>query len=127
MRVYWLAKLESPRLMWVAMMKVGEVCMAMAQWRMPMRMRMRLRAFVTEVRMLVVFVVDVSMLVLHSLVLVLMQVTLAQRKPGAGGGQREGRRKRSGHRFAEKSHGQDRTKERRCAKVRGGASSSEMA
>ena len=94
---------------------------------MPMRMRMRLRAFVTEVRMLVVFVVDVSMLVLHGLVLVLMQVTLAQRKPGAGGGQREGRRKRSGHGFTEKSHGQDGAKERRCAEVRGGASSSEMA
>ena len=87
-------------------MKVGKMCMAMAQWRMPMPMRMRLRAFVTEVRMLVVFVVDVSMLVLHGFVLVLMQVTLAQRKPSAGGGQREGRRKRSGHRFAEKSHGQ---------------------
>jgi len=55
---------------------------------MPMRVRMRLGAFVTEVRMLVVFVVDVSMLVLHGLVLVLMHVTLAQGKPGAGGGER---------------------------------------
>ena len=92
-----------------------------------MRVRMRLGAFVTEVRMLVVFVVDVSMLVLHGLVLVFMQVALAQRKPGAGGGQREGRRKRSGHGFAEKSYRQDGAKERRCAEVRGGASSSEMA
>jgi uncharacterized membrane protein YgcG len=122
----WLAKPESPRLMRVAMMKVGEVCMAMAQWRMPMRMRMWLRAFLTEVRILVVFIVDVSMLVLHGLVLVLMQVALAQRKPGAGGGQREGRRKRSGHGFAETSHGQGGAEERRCAEVRGGASGSEM-
>ena len=114
-------------LMNMAVMRVGEVGVAVLQRVVPVRMLV-LDAWLDggRVRMAVVLVVNVRMVVRHHFVLMRMRVTLAQMQPEPDRHQCAGDQQTGRQRLAQ-DQGQDRPDKRRRREIRAGSGRTEMA
>ena len=112
--------------MLVPVMQVRQMRMGMGQRWMFMPVRVRLGPLVAAVRVLVVLVVDVTMIVSHIFVLVLVGMLLGQYEPRGGNHQCKRDAERNGEWFPERENCNRGADERRGTEMRGGARAAEM-
>ena len=110
----------------VAVMLIRQMGMGMGQRRMFVPVRVRLGPLVAAVRVLVVLVVDVTMIVSHIFVLVLVGMLLGQYEPRRSDHQCKRDAERNGEGFPKRENRNRGADEGRGAEMRSGARGSEM-